>query len=230
MTVKAENDMQSIREGLIGAFGAFGNLATPFLRNARNRWGLAIEEAERAYPGDDLLPKPRWMWTHGVDIAASASSVWPWVVQIGQDKAGFYSYEWLENLAGCQIRNANVVRADWQDLKVGDPFKLHPKVPPLAVAAMNCGRWFVVMNEADSDFALGSQSAARVSWLFFVEPLGSSRSRLISRFRIEHAPGLRARLSYGPWLTESIGFVMDRAMLLGIKRRAEGRHLRRESD
>ncbi|HVY31954.1 MAG TPA: hypothetical protein VHB79_35710 [Polyangiaceae bacterium] len=223
MTTKAETHTRSVREGLAGAFGALFNLGTPFLRNARNRWGLALEETQRAYPGDELVPKPTWMWTHAVDIDIPAAGVWPWLVQIGQDKAGFYSYQWLENLAGCQIRNASSIEAAWQTLKVGDALKLHPKVPPLTVAAIQAGKWFVVTSETDAELAPGAEAEAHVSWLFLLEPLGPHRCRLISRFRVDHVRGWRARLSYGPWLTESIGFVMDRAMLRGIKRRAEGR-------
>jgi hypothetical protein len=161
------------------------------------------------------------MWTHAIDIDVRAARVWPWVVQIGQDKAGFYSYQWLENLAGCQIRNSNVIETAWQTLNVGDALRLHPQVPPLTVAALKPGRWFVVTNESDASDT--DSVEAHVSWLFLVEALGPHRSRLISRFRVDHAHSLRARLSYGSWLTESIGFVMDRAMLLGVKRRAEGR-------
>jgi hypothetical protein len=216
-------DARSVREGLVGALGALVNLGTPFLRHVRSRWGLAFEEAQRTYPGDDLVPKPNWMWTHAVDIDVSVADVWPWLVQLGQDKAGFYSYAWLENLAGCQIRNANAIHAAWQKLKVGDPLKLHPKVPPLTVAALEPGRWFVVTSEPEDEIASETATEAHVSWLFLLETLGPNRCRLVSRFRVNHARGLRARLSYGPWVTESVGFVMDRAMLLGIKKRAEGR-------
>lgn len=207
---------------MIGAIGALVNLGTPFLRGVRNRWGLSVEETERAYPGDYLVAQPTWQWTHSIEIDTHAADVWPWVVQLGQDKAGFYSYEWLENLAGCQLQNAERIEPAWQHLEVGDPLKLHPKVPPLTVAALEPGRWFVVSNAAEVAAAPGGQPEAHVSWLFFVEPLGEEKCRLISRYRIDHIQGVLARLSYGPWLTESLGFVMDRAMLLGVKERAEG--------
>jgi len=223
MTTKTEEHAQSVRSGLVGALGALINLGTPFLRNVRSRWGLALEEARRAYPGDDLVPKPTWMWTHAVEIDVAVADVWPWLVQIGQDKAGFYSYTWLENLAGCQIHNSNVIEAAWQKLKVGDPLKVHPKVPPLTVAAIEPGRWFVVTSDTWTQTAPGATPEAHVSWLFLLESLGINRCRLISRFRVDYQRGWRTRLSYGPWLTESLGFVMDRAMLLGVKKRAEGR-------
>jgi hypothetical protein len=212
---------KDVRAGLVGALGALVDLGTPFLRSVRARWGLSIEEAARSYPGDDLVPQPRWSWTHGIDIDAPAARVWPWVVQMGQNRAGFYSYQWLENLAGCEIRNADSINLAWQALAVGDPFRLHPKAPPLQVAALHEGRWFVVSSKLADDDAV--EPEANASWLFFVEPLGETRCRFISRFRISYPAGVGARLSYGPWLTEAIGFVMDRAMLRGVKRRAEAR-------
>lgn len=146
-------------------------------------------------------------------------------MQLGQDKAGFYSYQWLENLAGCEIQNSEVINPGWQKPAMGDPFRLHPKLPPLQIAALQSGRWFLVTNDPDLPALAAdprtADAAPSVSWLFFVEPLGESRSRIISRFRIRHASGLKNRLTYGPWLTESIGFAMDRAMLRGVKRRAE---------
>lgn len=212
---------REVGQGLVGAVQAAFNLATPFLRGARSRSGLALEEARRAYPGDELVAEPSWQWTHAVDVDTRAGQVWPWLVQIGQDKAGFYSHEWLENLAGCKIRNGEYIQQRWQALQVGDALKLHPKVPPLTVAAIHPGRWFVVTNGSDA-LTEGAENVA-ISWLFLIEPLSEKTCRVISHYRIRHPKGWRARLTYGPWLTEAIGFVMDRAMLIGIKRRAEGK-------
>lgn len=78
--------------------------------------------------GDALVPTPRGGFTHGITIRALASRVWPWVVQIGQGKGGFYSYEFLENLVGCEIHNADRLVPEWQDVKVGDLLRLHPAV------------------------------------------------------------------------------------------------------
>src|SRR5690606_14831961 len=85
---------------------------TPFARPARNRWGMG-EAADRRYPGDGLIEAPRWQWTHGVEIEAPPTAVWPWVAQVGVDRGGFYSYAALENLVGCGVRNAEEVRPAW---------------------------------------------------------------------------------------------------------------------
>lgn len=81
---------------------------TPFMRPARNHWGLPVEAASEPRPGDELVREPRWSWTHAVQVEAPADEVWPWVAQVGADRGGFYSYQWLENLAGCDVRNAEI--------------------------------------------------------------------------------------------------------------------------
>src|SRR5664279_652070 len=91
------NDVAEAFEGVAIITAAF---FTPFMRGSRAHWGLDEFLAARSYPGDELLLEPRWGWTHGVEIDAPLQRVWPWVAQMGSDRAGFYSYEWLENLAG----------------------------------------------------------------------------------------------------------------------------------
>src|SRR6478735_1570403 len=117
--------------GLLGAAWIVVCFATPFLRTFRLRWGTRRQDRSRAFPGDDLIPEPRWSWCHAIELDAACEEVFPWLVQMGQDKGGFYSYEWLENLAGCEIRNAQAIHPEWQRLKVGDAFRLAPKGPPL---------------------------------------------------------------------------------------------------
>ena len=71
-------------------------------------------------PGDDLVPDPAEQNTRAIEIDAEPSSVWPWIIQIGADRGGFYSYEWLENLFGLGIHNSDVVVNQWQHRTVGD--------------------------------------------------------------------------------------------------------------
>ena len=80
------------------------------------------------------------------------------------------------------------------------------------------GRWLV----AEGGGVRDEPDGVTTTWLFFIEPLGPTRCRFISRFRIGYdAHSRRARRMYGPYLTEAVGFVMDRRMLLGVKSRAE---------
>jgi hypothetical protein len=82
-------------------------------------------------PGDELVEHPNVEATHAITINAPVEEVWPWLVQLGQDKGGFYSHSRLENLVGCRLRNADRIVPEFQHLSVGDAVRLHPKAPPL---------------------------------------------------------------------------------------------------
>jgi hypothetical protein len=222
-TVAAKEGL-SLREILEGAAGALGMVLaflTPWLRRFRTHWGLSAKDARRHYPGDAFISDPSWQWTHGVKIDAPTREVWPWLLQIGQERGGFYSYRALENLAGCQIKPAESLRSEWREL--GASIRLHPKQAPIPIVAAQPNHWFLA--HAQMDLRTGNEPTeetpteqrAAVSWLFFLEDAGEGRSRLISRYRIEHGKARAARLLFGAAVMEPIGFVMDRKMLLGIK-------------
>ena len=219
-------------ENLGGALRVAGALLTPMLRGRRARWGASEAELARRYPGDELVPEPKWGWTHAVTIRAPAAEVWPWVVQMGQGRGGFYSYQRLENLVGCDIHNADRILPEFEDLEAGDGIRLHPDVPPLPVAVVEPGRAIVI--HALSDTSSGEpfqpaeggaegppESYSNMIWTFFLEEQGDGTTRLISRTAYDYSSGLGQSLMYGPALVGSIGHVMDCKMLLGIKARVE---------
>jgi len=184
---------------LVGAMAALGYqfVAKPWMRT----WGATPAETNRVLPGDELVPEPRIQVTHAVTIAAPVERVWPWLAQIGQDRGGFYSYEWLENLAGCEMRNADRVHPEWQERQVGEPVPLHPATPGLPVTIFEPGQ------------AIGLEG-----WgTFLVEAVGPGATRLIARGRI---PSGLPFLGYET-LLDIPHFVMQRKMLLEIKARAE---------
>ena len=164
------------------------------------RWGATSEETRKVLSGDELVANPGSQTTRAVTVDAPVEAVWPWLAQVGQDRAGFYSYEWLENLAGCQMHNANHVRPEWQERPIGETVYLH-RLYGLPVARFERNRVLALKN-----------------WgAFVVEPLGGERTRLVARGRTARGPAL---LFY-VLLIELPHFVMERKMLLGIKRRAE---------
>jgi len=218
----ARDDYRDIVDGISGAAIMLFELFTPFLRRARSHWGIDEALARRDYPGDQFVPEPRWSWTHGIEIDAPAQDVWPWVAQLGADRAGFYSYQWLENLAGCELRNAETVHPEWE-VRSGDSLLLHPNAPRLPVASIERGRYFVVHAPADGPARAANKPWVEVSWLFLVEPLTDRRCRFISRYRASSSDDLGTRLAFGPTLVEPVGFAMDRRMLFGVKARAEDR-------
>lgn len=211
---------REVAQGVGGAAIMTAAFLTPFMRGTRNRWGLSDTDASRSYPGDELVSRPRWSWTHGIEIEAAPENVWPWVAQMGADRGGFYSYQWLENVVGCNLRNAETVHDEWT-LKEGDAFRLHPEMPALRVVSLLPGRSFVAYAPADAAARSAGRPWAETSWLFYIEPLEKGRSRFVSRFRCNYSDDLSSQLSLTPTLLEPIGFAMDRRMLKGVKERAE---------
>ena len=218
---KARDGWRDVAEGLGGAAIMAAAMVTPFLRHGQRRWGVDEAAAARHYPGDERVPAPHSHWTHGIDIDAPAATVWPWIAQIGADKGGFYSYQWLENVAGCDVKNAERVHPEWE-VKVGDGLKLHPEMSPIAVVEVERGRHWLAFGAADPAAKAAGRGWVETSWLFFLEPLGPSRCRFISRYRTATSDDLSMKLAYGVAI-EPIGFAMDRRMLLGVKERAERR-------
>jgi hypothetical protein len=118
--------VRGLIESISGALQIAGHLLFhPLLRGWRRGWGTTEEERTLRLPGDELVPEPQWAYNHAVSIGAPRSAVWPWLVQLGQGRGGFYSYEGLENLVGCQIRNVFELRQELQQLHVGDRIVLH---------------------------------------------------------------------------------------------------------
>ena len=223
-----KDDWRDVVEGIGGASIMAAAFLTPFMRGERNHWGLTPELVDRAYPGDDIVASPRWSWTHGIEIEAPAAEVWPWVAQLGADRGGFYSYQWLENVAGCGVRNAESIHANWA-IHAGDELKLHPKMPALEIAALEQGRFFVAHTPKDGKARQEGKPWADATWLFLLEPLGERRSRLVSRYRCATSDDIATRLSFGAAVMEPIGFAMDRRMLLGVKDRVESAAVKRRS-
>jgi hypothetical protein len=228
--------LKTFVEGAGGAALMVIALLTPFLRGWRVKWGATNKEVNRSWPGDDLVPRPKWGWTHVLTVRASAAQVWPWLVQMGQGRGGFYSYEFLENVVGCDIHNADRIVPELQQLQVGDSIRLYPKMSGLLVAVLEPGRALVLSARTDEQtgesFELGDtmpEKYVNMAWGWFLVETEGSVTRLITRLRNDYNPSLGRRLSLGPLWVEPVGFVMSRKMLQGIKKRAEAA-ARRDSE
>ncbi len=113
------------------AVTAIGGAAAAYVFLARSqqlRWGATDDEADGPLLGDDLIPHPDLSATRAIAVRTSAGQVWPWIAQLGQGRGGFYSYDFLENLVGCDIHSADRIIPEWQDVRVGDEVKLAPQV------------------------------------------------------------------------------------------------------
>ena len=180
-------------------------------------WGATTGEVDEVLPGDDVVPGEAFVATRAITIDAVPERVWPWVVQLGQGRGGFYSYDWLENLVGCDIHSADEVVERWQHVAPGDTVRLHPEVA-LAVASVDPGHSLVLTGGPDAGTA--NATAGEFSWAFVVRKHAGATTRLLVRERYAvRSPW--SRLFLEPLSAASS--LMSQKMLRGIRDRAERR-------
>lgn len=162
--------------------------------------------------------------TRAISVSAPPSRVWPWLVQMGQGRGGLYTYQWIENLLGAQIHNLDRIDPDLQRLKIGDRIRLTPD-PYLGRIPGQSYRVEAIRPEEALVMLQGLPTGGFSSWSFTLRPMGNQRTRLIVRGRTSTPTGLASWLARRVelLLLEPGYFVMERGMLRGIKRRAEGR-------
>lgn len=196
-----------------------GGLTVAHLVHRRYRdWGTTATEAIATLPGDELVEDPAIASTRAVTIAASAAEVWCWLSQIGYDRGGFYSYDWLENLIGLEIHSATRIDPALQNLRVGDRIRLLPpgwmglaQGMALPIVQLVPGERIVLRE----DPAEGPWDGI---WSFQIIPRDAESCRLISRSRA-HSGGTVSRIA--DVIMDPVTLLMTRRMLLGIKDRAE---------
>ncbi len=197
-----------------GAFAAYNYKVRPW----HLRWGATDDELIEFLPGDEVKPDAGVQVTHAVTIDAPAETVWKWLVQIGQDRGGFYSYDWIENIFGLQVHNTDEIKPEWQRLKVGD-FVRSAHRDWLGGRFKNKAGWFVVRMEENRALILRDE-IEHGSWAFVLKPLSETKTRLIIRARGDEPANLPTKLlHYG--FFEPAHFIMERKMLLTLKKRAE---------
>jgi hypothetical protein len=186
------------------------------LRRRQLTWGVGTADAARHLPGDQVVPAADLVATRGITIRAAPEDVWPWIAQLGQGRGGFYSYDALENLVGCDIHSADRIVPDWQDPRVGDEVRLHPEVA-LEVASVEPGHALVLRGAVS---ASGDQTAPPYdfAWAFVVVEAAPGITRLLVRERYAYTRRWAATLVEP---VAVVSFVMTRRMLRGIRDRAQ---------
>jgi hypothetical protein len=178
------------------------------------RWGATDQEVNLVLPGDELVAEADLVATRAISVYSSAEQVWPWIAQLGQGRGGFYSYDFAENLVGCDIHSAERIVPEWQSIEVGDEVKLQAELP-LAVVRVDRGRLLLLRGAVP----IGSAPAPYdFTWAFALIDGDDGTTRLVVRERYGYSRPW-ARLIVEP--VELISFVMSRRMLQGIKRRVE---------
>lgn len=186
------------------------------------RWGVPPEEGNVSLPGDGLVTQPKVQATHAIVINASPGKVWPWLVQMGQGRAGFYSYSWIETLIGGSARNADEVMPQWQRLSVGDPVWLHPQTAPMEVRILERNQALVFYTGANAFADFGDRLAGHKdpqfssSWAFVLHPLETGATRLVVRNRSSYGSGIQNELAVR-CILEPLHFLMERKLLKTLK-------------
>jgi hypothetical protein len=156
-------------------FGALAlMLMSPLIRPVHTRWGASATELHAAMPGDDLLPRAQFVATRAITIDAPPVSVWPWLMQTGVGRAGFYSYDLLDHLGH---PSATTVLKEWQDLDVGDV--VAPMTdPPTTTTSFVLGEIdrprHMVWSKPDS------------TWSWTLRPIDGGRTRLVTRLKVRY--------------------------------------------
>jgi hypothetical protein len=212
--------------GLVAAGAAALGGYVLVVRPWHRRWGASDEEVERALPGDDLVPEADFETTRAITIDAGPDEVWPWLVQIGQGRGGFYSYDLLENAMGLDIQSTGQILPQYQSLRVGDTVPVEPEGSGFAVAALEPNRYLLLEIPTEGDTEMDRvfrEADAASSWLFLLEELESDQTRLVVRWRARWRLGANAMSFLIGVMLDPVEFAMEQKMMRGIKERAERR-------
>ncbi|MGX6607375.1 SRPBCC family protein [Micromonosporaceae bacterium Da 78-11] len=183
-------------------------------RRRQLHWGAADVEVMQTMTGDDLVSDPDLTSTRAITIHAGPDDVWPWIVQLGQGRGGFYSYDTLENLVGCDIHSANAINPDWQRLEVGDTVRLAPELA-LTVAVTEAPCTLVLRGGVLPGALIAPYD---FTWTFHLAAVSTTTTRLVVRERYAY------RKWWVPLIIEPVtvlSFLMSQRMLRGIRDRAE---------
>jgi hypothetical protein len=194
--------------GSVAVFVALCGLFVAVLHPWLMTWGSTPDEQAMVLPGDAEAPST--YLTRAITIDAPPTVVWPWLMQIGQDRAGFYSNDYLENLTGANIHNADVIRPEWQVRSVGD--KIRMTTPEQTAIGGEATLLTVRILETERVYA-------DVPGRFVLLPVGEQATRLLLREKL--AIPERSGWTWVIW--DPMHFVMEQRMLQGIKERAEAR-------
>ena len=175
-----------------------------FIRPHHINWGATPAEVNMKLPGGELISSNRIVSTRAINIKAAKEKVWPWIAQTGQNRGGFNSYYWLENLFGAKMVNADSVHPEWQNPQPGDT----------VYYGKNQGYALVSLVKLNEYYSLGG-------WTFYLQTVDAGNTRLLIRY-----PSMEVRQSklvalYYYGLFEPLHFIMESGMMMGIKQRAE---------
>lgn len=220
------DNLKLIFEGVAGAVAIAATiLSSPLSGSWYRKWGATEEEVHRSLPGDELVPRVRSEITLAITIQASAEEIWPWLVQIGCQRAGWYSYDMLDNGG---IPSTEQIIPELQTLEAGDAIPFTPDGNMgFTVVAIEPGKALVMggttnttTGEEADPYDPDLETFLSGAIILFLYELDPGSTRLIYRMPLSWNASWRNTLMYRGFL-EPISFVMARKTLLGIKQRVE---------
>lgn len=179
-------------------------------------WGATEAESAMPLPGDEVVPNPSYRSTRALTIEAPVEDVWPWLAQFGQDRGGFYSYSWFENLILADIHNAGTINPEWQTRREGELLPLTSPNYPLGLVKWKEGSVGPHIRRFEPN-----QVIVLEGWGSFVlQPREDGKTRFIVRDPTQPM-SLPGRILWSIFF-EPGHFAMERQMMKGVKVRAEG--------
>ena len=173
-------------------------------------------ERAQSMPGDELISRAGAELTHGITIQCSARELWPWLIQMGADRAGWYSYDLIDNGGR---PSAEEIDRTLQHPPIGSVFPALPgRHDGFILVDADAPRWLILGWPAPAGDEL------MVSWVFVIREIGPQLTRLIVRVRVGDTYRFQGMPNaIGRWLGRAVHFIMERKQLIEIARRAEGR-------
>jgi hypothetical protein len=193
------------------AVGAITGVYALLIRPWMLRWGSTADEARGTLRGDDLVPDATYVTTRAATINAPPAAVWPWLVQMGQDRAGFYTHNWVERLLRSGIPDTHELHPEWQGLEAGDLMRTNHDIRGKAMG------WPVAIVEREHALVVRSRSMPLGTYAFVLQPLEEDKTRLIVRDR---AIWRRSELPFAALVYEPLHAYMETGLIRGVKRRA----------
>jgi hypothetical protein len=191
-------------------------IGTPLVRPWHMRWGATDTEVGAAMPGDDVVPRVQFNATRAITIARPPQDVWPWIVQLGYRRGGFYTYDLVDNAGE---RSADRILDEYQRIEVGDMIPMFHESHGLAIAyrvdSFDVNEWMLWVHRPHEDEEPDS------TWSWRLERLPSERTRLVTRMKQDYRWRTARLAMFNLILMEFGDFAMERRMLKGIKVRAE---------
>jgi hypothetical protein len=175
-----------------------------FIHPQHISWGATPTEINMKFPVHEFISADRIISTRAINIHATKQKIWPWIAQTGQNRGGFNSYYWLENLFAAKMVNAKIIHTEWQNPQPGDN----------VYYGKNEGYAMVSFAKPNEYYSLSG-------WTFYLQRIDAANTRLLVRYPSMEIKQSKFTTAYYYALFEPLHFIMESGMMMGIKEKAE---------